>query len=136
MALVAKIQFGNNDIGRYNKEYLVSDVRCHFTRSHNNKQPDSSARCESISFTVVAPDKKDPLLYQWYINMSCMTGRILFINPEASNDNEYYKSIYFEEARCLSFREQYDIHKNQRRRLTVSFEAESIEVNDIEFLHL
>ena len=48
MALIAALEFGDNNIGRYSKSYLVSDCRFVFTRPYNSYRPEGMARCERL----------------------------------------------------------------------------------------
>ena len=59
MALIAALEFGDNNIGRYSKSYLVSDCRFVFTRPYNSYRPEGMARCERLELDVVAPGKND-----------------------------------------------------------------------------
>lgn len=138
MALTARLQFGNNDIGRYNQEYLITDVKCHYTRTHNHVSPTSKPRCESIEITVNAPDNKDITLYEWYLDQEPRSGIILIdntsINVNAINDED--KKILFNEAQCFAISETYDIERPSKRQLKLEFEAEEIIMGDIIFEHL
>ena len=64
MALTATLQFGDNSIRRYSREYMVTDFKCHVARRHNNARPDSAPRCDRMELTVVAPGKEDLNLYE------------------------------------------------------------------------
>ena len=68
MALIARLQFGDNRANLYSKEYLVMDCHLHFTRHHNHFRPDTDARCEKVEVVVVAPGREDLNLYEWYID--------------------------------------------------------------------
>lgn len=138
MALTARLQFGNNDIGRYNQEYLITDVKCHYTRTHNHVSPTSVPRCESIEITIVAPDNKDISLYEWYLDQEPRSGRIVIDNTSinATQDNEDDKTILFNEAQCYAISETYDINRPRRRQLKLEFEADQIIMGDIIFDHL
>ena len=54
MALLAVLEFGDNSIQRYSKQYLVSDCRFVFDRNHNAFSPEGAARCNQIEVVVVA----------------------------------------------------------------------------------
>ena len=56
MALLAALEFGDNNIGRYSKSYLVSDCRFVFNRPYNSYRPEGMARCERLELEVIAPD--------------------------------------------------------------------------------
>lgn len=137
MALNARLQFGDNESQRYTKEYLVTDLHCHFTRHHNQFIPDTDARCERVVITVVAPGKQDLTLFDWYISQSAMTGRVIvdLINP-GSGDSITPKVLTFEDAYCFSLTENYCIGTNARRSLRLSFVADKIEVSSIQFKNL
>lgn len=134
MAFTATLKFGNN--GNYNKEYLITDVRCHFSRNCSNNQPTSAARCESIKFTVAAPDKTDLSFYDWYVSMDMRSGCIVFEQPVLNDAEKATKELLFENAVCFSMSEVYDRWSENRRMLNVAFEAEKIDFNGIEFEHL
>ena len=57
VSLSAYIQFGNNEIGKYSKEYMLKDVKCHFIREHDAIRPVADAYCESIEISVFVPGK-------------------------------------------------------------------------------
>ena len=63
MALTATLEFGDNNIGRYPKRYLVSDYHLVFDRSFNTFAPEATARCERLEVVVVAPGRNDLSLF-------------------------------------------------------------------------
>lgn len=133
MALLASLQFGDNDNKRYSKEYLVSDVRCHIQRQHNRFYADSNAKCERLEVTVVAPGKDDLTLIDWYVSQSLMTGRVVIaMSNEVKLDVSDSKEILFEDATCFEMKEQYDI-AGGRRMMTLSMAARAITIDNVEF---
>ena len=60
MALIAVLEFGNNNIGRYHKQYLVSD--CHFVhkRPYNRFCPEAPVRSELLEVSVICSDHRGP----------------------------------------------------------------------------
>ena len=137
MALTTVLQFGDNDIGRYTKEYLV--VSCHsaFGRSYNHLRPEGKPRCERVEITVVAPGKDDLSLYDWYINQDLQDGRIVLdISPTTAQDVGQQRVLEFENAQCFSLSENYEINTQYRRLLTLAFEAETVTVDEVEFDHI
>ena len=85
MALIAALEFGDNNIGRYSKSYLVSDCRFVFTRPYNSYRPEGMARCERLELDVVAPGKNDLNLFEWYDSQGVQSGRIVISRmPSAS----------------------------------------------------
>lgn len=127
MALIATIQFGDNENKLYSHTYTVCDVKCHIMRPYNSHLPDGPARCERIDVTVVAPGKTDLTLLDWYVNRSTMSGRVVIaMSNDAKLDVGAEKEILFENARCFRLAEDYHIDKEARRLLTLSFDAETI----------
>ena len=131
MALLARLQFGDNTAGHYSKEYLVMDCHLHFSRHHDHFRPDTDARCEQVELVVVAPGREDLNLYEWYINNGAMNGRIVFDLQSATNDAD--KVIQFEDAYCYAIEEEYHIDAQKRRCLRLSIMAETLVVNDTTF---
>ena len=134
MSLLKKLQIGDNHAGRYTKEYLLSDFKCHTHRLHNEYRPDSDKYCDSIAVTIIAPGRDDMQLYDWFIHQSTLSGRLLIQLPPKLNQSEPdIQEIFFEEARCFSFEEEYHITCNQRRMLRLRFVAENVNINDVIF---
>ena len=134
MSLLKKIQIGDNRSGRYTKEYLLSDFKCHTHRLHNEYRPDSDKYCDSIDVTIIAPGRDDMQLYDWFIHQSTMSGRLLIQLPPGPNQSEPdTQEILFEEARCFSFEEEYHINRSRRRLLRLQFVAEQVNINDVIF---
>ena len=121
-------------VRRYSREYQLADFKCHVTRSHNEARPDGSARCERMELTVVVPGREDLNLYEWYVDQSVLSGRILVALPApAPNQEAEWKEILFEDGVCFSFSEEYHIDVRLRRMLTLSIVAEDVIVDEITF---
>jgi len=134
MALIKKMQIGDNHAGRYSKEYLLTDFKCHMNRKHNKYRPDADKYCDHIEVTVIAPGREDMELYDWFIHQSTLNGRLLIQLPPKGNQNEPdYQEIIFEEAQCFSFEEDYHINLSRRRTLRLQFVAEKVSVCDVTF---
>ena len=134
MSLIKKLQIGNNQIGKYTKEYLLKDFKCHTLRMHNEYRPGADKYCDSIDLVVIAPGREDMQLYEWFIQQSTITGRLLIQLPPKLNQSEPdTQEIIFEEARCFSFEEEYHINCNQRRLLRLMFVAEEVNINGVIF---
>lgn len=134
MALIASIQFGDNESKLYSHTYNVSNVRCRVMRPSSRYSPDGPSRFERIDITVVAPGKTDLNLLEWYVLRSVMTGRIVVsMSNEAKLDVASEKEIYFENAVCFELSEDYHIDNNQRRLLNLSFDAEVVTVDNVVF---
>jgi hypothetical protein len=137
MALIAALEFGDNNIGRYFKNYLVSDCRFVFKRPFNSYRPEGMARCERLELDVVAPGKDDLNLFDWYDQQGVQSGRIVIsLAAEAKLDEKDAQVILFENAKCFSLSESYDINSSRRRNLKLAIEAETITVDNIIFQHL
>ena len=132
MALTAVLEFGDNSIKRYSKQYLVSDCRLLFARPFNGFSPEGAARCERVEVTVIAPGKDDLGLMEWFSTQSVQSGRIVFcLTNEATINDDDAQIIYFEDAKCFSLSEFYDINVSRRRLLKLALSAESLEIDGV-----
>ena len=133
MALTAVLEFGDNDIRRYSKQFLVADCRFVFDRSYNDFCPEGDTRCDRMELFVVAPGKEDLTLFEWFANQSVLDGRVI-ISLGATNDNSLdSQEIVFEEAVCFALSEMYDIESSMRRLLKLSILANKICIDDVCF---
>lgn len=134
MALIAKLQFGDNDSGQYSNEYLVTDFKCQVSRSHNNARPDGAPRCSMMWLTVIAPGKEDLNLYEWYIDQSSLSGRVLIeMSSPVYYQSPEKKEVLFENALCYSISEEYRIDVNQRRSLNLCLAVEELTLDTVLF---
>ena len=137
MALLAALEFGDNNIGRYSKSYLVSNCRFVFKRPFNSFRPEGMARCDRLELDVIAPGKNDLNLFDWYENQGVQSGRIIIsLAAEAKLNEQDAQVVFFENAKCFSLSESYDINSSRRRNLKLAIEAETIMVDNIIFQHL
>lgn len=135
MSLIKKLQIGDNHAGRYTKEYLLTDFKTRTHRMHDEFRPGADKYCDYVEATVIAPGREDMLMYEWFINRSTLSGRLLIQLPPKPNQNEPdCQEIFFEEAQCFSFEEEYHINHNQRRMLRLQFVAEEVIINGIKFM--
>lgn len=133
MALTAVLEFGDNDIRRYSKQFMVADCRFVFDRPYNDFCPEGHTRCERMELFVVAPGKEDLTLFEWFANQSVLDGRVV-ISLGASNDSSIdSQEIVFEEAVCFALSETYDINSSMRRLLKLSILANKICIDDVCF---
>ena len=133
MALTAVLEFGDNNIRRYSKKFMVADCRFVFDRSYNDFCPEGDTRCERMELFVVAPGKEDLTLFEWFADQSVLDGRIT-ISLGATNDNSLdSQEIVFEEAVCFALCEMYDIDSSMRRLLKLSILANKICIDDVCF---
>ena len=134
MSLTARLQFGDNSVHRYSREYLVTDYKCHVVRRHNEARPDGKAKCEHIDLTVVTPGKEDLNLIEWYVGHTSMNGRILIeMSNVTQNQGSEWKEVLFENARCFAIAEEYHIDSETRRTLRLGISVEELTVDDILF---
>ena len=132
MSLLKKLQIGDNAAGRYTKEYLLVDYKCHTCRSHNAFRPNADMSCESIELTIIAPGVDDMSIYDWFINQTSVDGRIQVELPSLLyQGNTEYKEILFEGATCFSLEEHYEIDKNQRRVLHLGMIAGQVTIDGV-----
>ena len=134
MALTAHLQFGNNQAGRYNADYLVVGCHCSYRRSHNGLRPDGQPHCDSVEVSLVAPGREDQTLNEWFINMEEMSGRIVFdLSSSSPDDSQPTRILLFENARCFRIEESYDKETRFRRLIKLCFEADTITIDEITF---
>lgn len=131
--MLASLQFGDNGVHIYSKDFLVAECNCHFTRCHNHFRPDGNARCDKIILQIVAPGKEDLSLFEWYADASVQSGRIVFNMAFKGGLEEDIKEVLFEDARCLSLAEYYDIESSSRRTLVLEIVPEKIKIDSVEF---
>jgi hypothetical protein len=134
MALTAVLEFGDNSIRRYTKQYLLSDCRFVFDRPYNAFSPERPAHCERMEVVVIAPGKSDLGLFQWFSNQESREGRIaISLIGDAKQNEAEPQVIYFEDAKCLSLSEMYDIDSSSRRLIKLAIISDKIEIEDVEF---
>lgn len=135
MDLIVKLQFGDNDSMLYNREYLVVDFHTRVCRLHNAYHPSSAPVCEFVEVTVVAPDRSDLTLLEWYLENTCMSGRLSCVGLDVMEEKaEARRSIVFRDAQCFGMREWYDATGHQRRLLRLSFSPRAIEFEGVSYL--
>ena len=132
MAFFATLKFGNNDSGRYNREYPVLSARSRFLRNSEGLRPDSSFRCENVTITLVVPQRTDIELYDWFVSGSSLSGCIE-MDESSSTEDSHKRVIKFENAQCFGLREEYDSRNEKRQLLTIDIVAEQIVADNVEF---
>ena len=132
MALTAVLEFGDNSIKRYSKQYLVSDCRLLFARPFNGFSPEGAARCERVEVMVVAPGKDDLGLIDWFSTQGVQNGRLVIsLTNEVKADDADAQILYFEGAKCFSLSEYYDVNVSRRRLLKLAIGAETLEIDGV-----
>lgn len=135
MAYTAHLQFGDNDLKKYNsKTYLISEIKVHTVRRHNGFRPDADKVCESIVFTMRVPPKDDLSIYRWYVDGESLSGRFLMeLSDEYSQKgNCLCKELTFNNAECFDIAERYSADIDRPREITLSIMAESVAMDDVE----
>ena len=134
MALTAVLEFGDNSIERYSKRYLVSDCRLLFARPYTGFSPKGAARCERVEVTVIAPGRDDLGLIDWFSTQGVQNGRLIIsLANEGKSDDADAQILYFEEAKCFSLTESYDIDVSRRRLFKMAISAESMRIDNVTF---
>lgn len=134
MSTTARLQFGDNGLRRYAREYQITDFKCQVLRHHNGARPDGRARCESMELTVVVPGRDDQNLYEWYVGGFSQNGRVLVELPTPSQSQSgEWKEILFENGICYALSEDYHIDERIRRTLTLSIVVDEITVDGVIF---
>lgn len=137
MSLLKTLQLGDNAVGRYTKEYLLTDYYCHTKRDADEYRPKTEKLCDYIEMSVVAPGKDDMQLYDWFIKQTTISGRILVqLPPRPFTSETDVNEVQFDEAKCFSFEEEYHINSSQRRTLRMRFIAKEVKINGVSFYHL
>ena len=132
MALTAVLEFGDNNIQQYSKQYLVADCRFEFDRSYNDFHPDSAVRCQRVEIVLPAPGKQDTTLYEWFNSRGVQSGRIVLeLTGDARNNAEEKQVLFFEDAICFSLAEEYDINSSRRRQLHLGIIADKMILDNV-----
>ena len=73
-------------------------------------------------------------LFDWYINQTSFSGKIVI---DLTNQSTKYditeRDIKFENAKCFSIAESYNINDINRHQLKLGIMAEKLEIDEIEF---
>ena len=134
MALIAVLEFGDNNIKRYSKQYLVSNCRFLFNRPYNAFRPDQNAKCNRVEVDVVAPGKEDLGLFEWFASQGVRDGRILIsLANEGKVVDGDAQVLYFNDAKCFTLSELYDIDASRRRILKLGITAAELTIDDVVF---
>ena len=133
MALTAVLEFGDNSIKRYSKQYMVADCRLVFNRPYNAFCPQGVARCERLELSVIAPGKEDLGMFEWFTRQNLQDGRLIITMSGGVQETLDTQILYFEDAKCFSLSEYYDINLSRRRLRKLAVGAEKIEIDDVTF---
>ena len=134
MSLSARLYIGDNASATYTKEYQVAQCKVKVSRHHNTFLPDADPRCDEVVLSVIAPDKNDLDLYEWYIDQTVLSGKIVI---DLSNQSAKYdvteRTYTFEDATCFSIAEIYDIDGPHRHLLRLGIMMKELEIDEVVF---
>ena len=133
MSLFAKLYLGDNASANYTKEYKVVQCEVKVSRHHNSYTPDGNPRCDQLILSVIAPNKDDLMLFEWYIDQSTLSGKVVI---DLANQSSKYdittRTLKFEDAKCFSIAETYNISDTNRHMLKLGIMAKKLEIDEIE----
>ena len=131
MSLFADLYIGDNASGNYTKTYQVVQCQLKVARKYDAYMPDSDPRCDQVFLSVIAPSQNDLELFEWYIDQSSLSGKIVI---DLSNQSAKYditeRTFKFENAKCFSIAESYDINETNRHQLKLGIMMEKLEIDE------
>lgn len=134
MSLFAKLYLGDNASANYAKEYKVVQCEVKVSRHHNSYTPDGNPRCDQLILSVIAPNKDDLMLFEWYIDQSTLSGKVVI---DLANQSSKYdittRTLKFEDAKCFSIAETYNISDTNRHMLKLGIMVKKLEIDETEF---
>ena len=134
MSLFAKLYLGDNASANYTKEYKVVQCEVKVSRHHNSYTPDGNPRCDQLILSVIAPNKDDLMLFEWYIDQSTLSGKVVI---DLANQSSKYdittRTLKFEDAKCFSIAETYNISNTNRHQLKLGIMVKKLEIDETEF---
>jgi len=135
MNLETHLQFGDNKEELYGKDYLVVEFHSHFSRGYNSTRPETRPDCTSLEITLVAPDKNDLELQEWYFGKTLKSGRVLFevMDLDVQGDCSSFRSLFFYDAQCFSIGEKYDIDGECLRLIRLAIHCRRCEMAGVPF---
>lgn len=135
MSLMTRLRLGERINASYGREYLVVGCAVHIHRDHNTLHPCAKPVCESLEVTVVAPDKTNLELQEWFLSHSLRSGRLEHEIQDLRNPSDTLeRHIVFEDAQCFSYHEHYDIREQSLRLLTLRIFPKTCVVDNISFI--
>ena len=113
---------------------MVSNCRFLFNRPYNAFRPDQNAKCNRVEVDVVAPGKEDLGLFEWFASQGVRDGRILIsLANEGKVVDGDAQVLYFNDAKCFTLSELYDIDASRRRILKLGITASELTIDDVVF---
>lgn len=134
MSLLANLYIGDNSSGYYTKKYQVVQCEIKVSRKHEAYIPTTDPRCDQVYLSVIAPDKNDLDLFEWYIDQTSFSGKIVI---DLANQSAKYditeRTFKFEDAKCFSIAESYNINEENRHQLKLGIMMEKLEIDETIF---
>lgn len=83
---------------------------------------------------MVVPGREDLNLYEWFVNRSPMSGRILIeLSTPAQSSGSEIKEVRFEDGVCFAISEEYSIGEKRRRIIRLSVAVAALTVDRVGF---
>lgn len=134
MSLSARLYIGDNASSSYTKEYLVTQCTVEVARHHNAYVPDADPRCEVVYLSLVVPRKEDLELFEWYIDQTSLSGKIVIdLTNQSAKYDKTERTFRFEDAQCFSITETYDISQIHRHQLRLGIMMNKLEIDEVVF---
>lgn len=134
MSLSARLYIGDNTSDTYTKTYLVTRCEVKVARHHNAYMPDAEPRCDEVTLSVIAPAKDDLELFEWYVDQTTLSGKIVVdLTNQSARYEETERTFKFENAKCFSIAEHYDIGETNRHQLRLGIMMEELEIDKVSF---
>ncbi len=134
MSLSARLYIGDNFSSHYTKEYQVVRCRVRVSRTHNSYMPDSDPRCKEVRLSVIVPNKDDLELFEWYMEQSSLSGKLVIdLSNQAAKYDVTERTFKFEEAKCFSIAETYDMESPYRHLLELGIMMPELEIDEVTF---
>ncbi len=134
MSLSARLYLGDNVSANYTKEYLVTQCRVKVARHFTAYLPDADPRCEVVVLSVIAPGKDDLTLYEWYIDQTSLSGKIVVdLTNQSAKYDKTERTFKFEDAKCFALAETYDIAQTDRHLLKLGVMMKELEIDEVSF---
>ena len=134
MSLSARLYIGDNTSANYTKTYLVTQCRVKVARHYTAYLPDADPRCEEVVLSLIAPGKEDLTLYEWYIDQTSLSGKIVVdLTNQSAKYDKTERTFRFEDAQCFSLAELYDISQPYRHQLRLGIMMKELEIDEVSF---
>lgn len=134
MSLAANLYIGDNISENYTKQYQITQCNVEVARHHNSYLPDADPRCNVVILTVISPSKNDLELFEWYIDQTTLSGKIVIdLTNQSAKYDVTERTFKFENAKCFSIAEFYDISKTNRHILRLGIMMKELEVDEVTF---